>query len=42
MFLCTEHSDGDVEETIAAIADSFAVLESRGLLEVADAAALTR
>jgi glutamate-1-semialdehyde 2,1-aminomutase len=42
MFLCTEHSDADIEETIAAIADSFAALESRGLLEVADATALTR
>jgi glutamate-1-semialdehyde 2,1-aminomutase len=42
MFLCTEHSDADVEETIAAIADSFAALQSRGLLEVADAAAPTR
>jgi glutamate-1-semialdehyde 2,1-aminomutase len=42
MFLCTEHSDADIDETIAAIADSFAALESRGLLEVADAAAATR
>jgi glutamate-1-semialdehyde 2,1-aminomutase len=42
MFLCTEHSDADIDETIAAIADSFAALDSRGLLEVADAAALTR
>jgi glutamate-1-semialdehyde 2,1-aminomutase len=42
MFLCTEHSDADIEETIAAVAGTFAALESRGLLEVADAAALTR
>jgi glutamate-1-semialdehyde 2,1-aminomutase len=42
MFLCTEHSDADIDETVAAIADSFAALASRGLLEVADAAALTR
>jgi glutamate-1-semialdehyde 2,1-aminomutase len=42
MFLCTEHTDADVDETIAAIADSFAALQSRGLLEVADATALTR
>jgi glutamate-1-semialdehyde 2,1-aminomutase len=42
MFLCTEHTDADVDETIAAIGASFAALESRGLLEVADAAALTR
>jgi glutamate-1-semialdehyde 2,1-aminomutase len=42
MFLCTEHTDVDVDETIAAIADSFAALRSRGLLEVADATALTR
>ena len=42
MFLCTEHSDADIDETIASIAGSFAALESRGLLEVADAAALTR
>jgi glutamate-1-semialdehyde 2,1-aminomutase len=42
MFLCTEHTDADVDETIAAIGASFAALESRGLLEGADAAALTR
>jgi glutamate-1-semialdehyde 2,1-aminomutase len=42
MFLCTEHTDADVDETIAAIGASFAALESRGLLEVADAAALIR
>jgi len=42
MFLCTEHTDADVDETVAAIGDSFAALASRGLLEVADAAALTR
>jgi glutamate-1-semialdehyde 2,1-aminomutase len=42
MFLCTEHTDADVDETVAAIADSFAALTSRGLLEVADAPALTR
>jgi glutamate-1-semialdehyde 2,1-aminomutase len=42
MFLCTEHSDADIDQTIAAIADSFAALESRGLLEVADAATPTR
>lgn len=42
MFLCTEHSDADVDETIAAIAESFAALESRGLLEVAYAAAAPR
>jgi glutamate-1-semialdehyde 2,1-aminomutase len=35
MFLCTEHSDADVDETIAAIDASFASLRSRGLLEVA-------
>jgi glutamate-1-semialdehyde 2,1-aminomutase len=38
MFLCTEHSDADVETTIAAIADSFTALARRGLLEVAYAA----
>jgi glutamate-1-semialdehyde 2,1-aminomutase len=32
MFLCTEHSDADVDETIAAIAASFAALRSRGAL----------
>jgi glutamate-1-semialdehyde 2,1-aminomutase len=42
MFLCTEHSDADVEETVVAIAGSFAALESGGLLEVADAAAPAR
>ena len=42
MFLCTEHTDADIDETIAAIADTFTALESRGLLELADAAALTR
>jgi len=42
MFLCTEHSDADVDETVAAIADAFTALESRGLLEVAYAAAATR
>ena len=42
MFLCTEHADADIEETIAAVAETFAALESRGLLEAADAAALTR
>ncbi len=41
MFLCTEHSDADIDETIAAIGESFGALESRGLLEVAHAAALT-
>lgn len=41
MFLCTEHSDADIDETIAAIAGAFTALESRGLLEVAHAAALT-
>jgi glutamate-1-semialdehyde 2,1-aminomutase len=41
MFLCTEHSDADIDETIAAIDESFDVLESRGLLEVTHAAALT-
>jgi glutamate-1-semialdehyde 2,1-aminomutase len=40
MFLCTEHSDADVDETIAAIDGAFTALESRGLLEVAHAAAL--
>ena len=34
MFLCTEHSDADVDETIAAAAASFAALRARGLLEV--------
>ena len=38
MFLCTEHGDADVDETIAATADAFAALESRGLLEAAYAA----
>jgi glutamate-1-semialdehyde 2,1-aminomutase len=42
MFLCTEHSDADIDETIAAIADAFTALESRGLLEVSHAAAATR
>ncbi|HEY5350383.1 MAG TPA: glutamate-1-semialdehyde 2,1-aminomutase [Candidatus Lustribacter sp.] len=42
MFLCTEHTDADIDETIAAIADSFTALQSSGLLEVADAAAPTR
>jgi glutamate-1-semialdehyde 2,1-aminomutase len=42
MFLCTEHSDADVDETVAAIADAFTALASRGLLEVAYAAAATR
>ena len=37
MFLCTEHSDADVDETITAIAASFTALQSRGLLEVTDA-----
>jgi glutamate-1-semialdehyde 2,1-aminomutase len=41
MFLCTEHSDADIDETIGAIGESFAALESRGLLEVAHATALT-
>ncbi len=41
MFLCTEHSDADIDETVAAIGESFEALESRGLLEVAHAAALT-
>jgi glutamate-1-semialdehyde 2,1-aminomutase len=35
MFLCTEHSDADVDETVAAIDASLAALRSRGLLEVA-------
>jgi glutamate-1-semialdehyde 2,1-aminomutase len=35
MFLCTEHSDADVDETIAAIAASFVALDARGALEVA-------
>ncbi|HEV8021777.1 MAG TPA: glutamate-1-semialdehyde 2,1-aminomutase [Candidatus Lustribacter sp.] len=42
MFLCTEHSDADVDETIAAIAGAFTALESRGLLEADYAAAATR
>jgi glutamate-1-semialdehyde 2,1-aminomutase len=41
MFLCTEHSDADIDDTITAIGGSFGVLQSRGLLEVAHAAALT-
>ena len=41
MFLCTEHSDADIDETIAAIDESFGILQSRGLLEVAHAAAVT-
>jgi glutamate-1-semialdehyde 2,1-aminomutase len=42
MFLCTEHSAADVDETLAAIAESFDALQSRGLLEVAHAAAAAR
>ncbi len=42
MFLCTEHSDADVDETIAAIAGAFTALESRGLLEAVHAAAAAR
>lgn len=42
MFLCTEHSDADVEETIAAIGESFAALAARGLLEVPYAATAAR
>jgi glutamate-1-semialdehyde 2,1-aminomutase len=34
MFLCTEHSDADIDETIAAIDASFAALRARGALEV--------
>ena len=41
MFLCTEHSDADVDETVAAIAGAFSALESRGLLEADYAAAAT-
>jgi glutamate-1-semialdehyde 2,1-aminomutase len=41
MFLCTEHSDADIDETVAAIGESFGALESRGLLEVAHATAVT-
>jgi glutamate-1-semialdehyde 2,1-aminomutase len=42
MFLCTEHSDADVDETIAAIGESFAALAAGGLLEVAYAASAPR
>jgi glutamate-1-semialdehyde 2,1-aminomutase len=42
MFLCTEHSDADIDETIAAVAAAFAALQSRGLLEVTDAATPAR
>jgi len=42
MFLSTEHSDADVDETIAAVARAFTALESRGLLEVSYAAAASR
>jgi glutamate-1-semialdehyde aminotransferase len=34
MFLCTEHSDADIDETIAAIGASLTALRARGLLEV--------
>jgi glutamate-1-semialdehyde 2,1-aminomutase len=35
MFLCTEHSDADVDETVAAVDASLTALRARGLLEVA-------
>ena len=41
MFLCTEHSDADIDETVAAIGESFEALASRGRLEVAHATALS-
>jgi len=34
MFLSTEHSDADIDETIAAIEASFAALRARGALEI--------
>ena len=34
MFLCTEHSDADIDETIAAIAASLRALRDRGALDV--------
>jgi glutamate-1-semialdehyde 2,1-aminomutase len=34
MFLCTEHSDADIDETIAAVDASLGALRARGLLEV--------
>lgn len=34
MFLCTEHGDADVDETIVAIRASLSALRARGLLEV--------
>ena len=34
MFLCTAHTDADVDQTIVAIGASFAALQARGALEV--------
>jgi glutamate-1-semialdehyde aminotransferase len=34
MFLCTEHTDADIDETIAAIDASLHALRDRGVLEI--------